>query len=237
MLRAGILADGELRKGDDGTPQGSICSPVLANIFAQYCIDQWIKHEIPKYLHGKIHLVRYADDLVIITNKTDAPRIMKALKGRLARFSLQLNEEKTKMINFSKPEFNKTNKQEGFNFLGFTIYLGKSKTGRGVVKIKTASKTLSKKLKDFTTWCKENRGRYRLKELWKTFQSKVRGHVQYYGISHNMERLQIFIHNTKKIFFKWINRRSQRKSFDWVKFNLFMELNPLPKPKIVHRLF
>jgi len=196
MLRAGILADGELRKGDDGTPQGSICSPVLANIFAHYCIDQWIKHEIPKYLHGNIHLVRYADDLVI-----------------------------------------KTNKQEGFNFLGFTIYLGKSKTGRGVVKIKTASKTLSKKLKDFTTWCKENRGRYRLKELWKTFQSKVRGHVQYYGISHNMERLQIFIHNTKKIFFKWINRRSQRKSFDWVKFNLFMELNPLPKPKIVHRLF
>ena len=237
MLRAGILADGELRKGEDGTPQGSICSPVLANIFAHYCIDQWVKHEIPKYLHGSIHLVRYADDLVIITNKTDAPRIMQALNGRLNRFSLQLNEEKTKMINFSKPEFNKTNRQEGFNFLGFTIYLGRSKTGKGIVKIRTASKTLSKKLKDFTTWCKENRCKYRLKELWKTFQSKVRGHIQYYGVSHNMERLQRFIHTTELIFFKWINRRSQKKSFNWVKFKLFMELHPLPKPRIVHRLF
>jgi len=162
---------------------------------------------------------------------------MKALKGRLARFSLQLNEEKTKVINFSRPEFNKTNKQEMFNFLGFTIYIGRSRKGFAVIKIKTASKTFARKLKDFTAWCKENRCRYRMKELWKTFQSKVRGHIQYYAVSHNLEKVQEFIYHAKMIFFKWINRRSQKRSFDWVKFNLFERMNPLPTPRIIHYLF
>ena len=101
--------------------------------------------------------MRYADDIVIMANKMDALRIMKALKGRLARFSLQLNEEKTKMINFSRPDFDKTSKQEVFNCLGFTIYIGRSRNGFAVVKIKTASKTFARKLKDLTKWCKENR--------------------------------------------------------------------------------
>ncbi len=109
MIRAGILADGELKRSDEGSPQGSIVSPVLANIFAHYAIDLWIKDEEmqSKYLHGNIHFVRYADDFIICTNKMDASRIVKALEGRLKRFGLKINKEKTKVINFSKAELDK----------------------------------------------------------------------------------------------------------------------------------
>src|SRR5680860_1792176 len=100
-----------------------------------------------------------------------------------------------------------------------------------------SKKTLSKKLKDMTKWIKEAKSIYPLKELWKTFQSKMRGHIQYYGVSFNAKRMSTFVHKSKEIFFKWINRRSQRKSFSWNKFLLFEKGNPLPPIQIVHRLF
>ena len=237
MLRAGILTDGELTKSDFGTPQGSICSPVLANIFAHYAIDKWMETTVPKYLYGSVHIVRYADDFVIFTNESDVPRILKALKGRLERFSLELNLEKTKVVNFSKSDYVKGIKQGELNYLGLTFYFGRSRKGKALVKIKTNRKTFNKKLKEITAWCKTNRNKYRLAELWKTFSAKVRGHIQYYGVSHNFKALSTFIYEAKRIFFKWINRRSQKKSFNWKKFELYMKLKPLPTTKIVHRLF
>ena len=237
MLRAGVLANGELSMSDTGTPQGSIVSPILSNIFAHYCLDLWITHEIPKFLQGEARLVRYADDFVIVTNKADAPRILKALRGRLERFSLEINDEKTKVKTFSKSEFEKTGRQVPLDFLGFTFYIDKSLKGKTIVKVKTASQTLSKKLKDVSEWIKKDRCRYRLKELWKTFQSKMRGHIQYYGVSFNFKGMNAFVWKSKEIFFKWINRRSQRKSFSWEKFSLFEKRNPLPAIRIVQRLF
>ena len=237
MLRSGILTDGELKKSDTGTPQGSIVSPVLANIFAHYAIDQWLITTVPKYLHGNIHFVRYADDFVIFTNKRDVPRIIKALKGRLERFSLELNLGKTKVINFSKTDYVKGKKQDDLDYLGFTFYFGRSRKGKALVKIKTNRKTFTKKLKEIMGWCKANRNIRRLNELWKTFISKVRGHIQYYSVSHNCKMVNSFVREATRAFYKWINRRSQRKSFNWEKFSQYMKLRPLPVVKIIHRLF
>lgn len=237
MLRAGVLADGELRKSDEGTAQGSCVSPVLANIFAHYAMDVWLREVVPGHTRGKVHMVRYADDLVICTNRVDAPRILKALEGRLDRFSLRLNSDKTQIVDFSRYDYEKGKKQGTFNFLGFTLFIGRSRKGRPIVKIKTAKKTFATKLKAISEWCKKNRNNYRLAELWKSFRAKMKGHINYYGISHNFERMAEFINQAKRIFFKWMNRRSQRKSFNWKKFSLYEMVKPLPKPAICHRLF
>jgi hypothetical protein len=237
MLRSGVLVDGDLKKSDDGTPQGSIASPVLSNIFAHYAIDVWMKEVVPKYLRGKIHVVRYADDFCICTNRADAPRILEALEKRLERFSLEMNSDKTEVIDFSRNLQSKGVKQGTFKFLGFTLFLGRSRSGKLIVKIKTNGKVFAVKLKAITEWCKKNRNKFRLRYLWKTFQAKIRGHIQYYGVSHNFASVSVFIFEAKRIFFKWINRRSQKKSFDWKKFDKFEKLFPLPKARIVHHFF
>jgi len=237
MLKAGVLSDGELKMSDDGTPQGSIVSPILANIFAHYAIDRFIKQNEKSLTADHIHMVRYADDLVLCVRYQDAERILDALKKRLERFSLKLNEEKTTVVNFSRGMANKGLKQGNFKYLGFTIYLGKSRSGKMIVKIKTNKNTLNRKLKAVTQWCKENRSAYRLSKLWKIFILKIRGHIQYYGVSHNFESVSNFVHEARRIFFKWINRRSQKKSFDWNRFVQFEKAFPLPQAKIVHRLF
>ncbi len=237
MLRSGILVEGELKKSDEGTAQGSICSPILANIFAHYAIDLWVKKMVPRYLHGKIHMVRFADDCVICADRLDIPKILKALEGRLERFSLKLNLEKTKIVEFSRAKSRKGIRQGSFNFLGFTFYVGKSRMGYPIVKLKTARKTFSTKLKMITLWCKINRNRYRLAALWKSFIIKMRGHLNYYGVSHNSEMVECFLTRSVRIFFKWINRRSQKRSFNWKKFTLYTRLRPLPVVSVVHPLF
>jgi group II intron reverse transcriptase/maturase len=237
MLKAGILTEGELKVGDDGTPQGSIASPVLANIFLHHAIDIWVRDRVFPVVDGKIHMVRYADDIVLVVDSKDAARVMVGLKKRLERFSLALNESKTKVISFCRRDLKKGLQQGVFKFLGFTFYFGKSRKGKWIVKIKTAKKTYATKLRDITSWCRECRNKHRLAYLWKIFQSKIRGHIQYYGVSHNGEMVEKFVYAGTRIFFKWINRRSQRKSFNWDQFNAYMKLFPLPKTKIVHRLF
>jgi group II intron reverse transcriptase/maturase len=237
MLKAGVLSDGELVMSDDGTPQGSIVSPILANVFAHYAIDRFIRDNASELSSDHIHMVRYADDLVLCVRHKDAEKVLTKLKERLERFSLELNEGKTSVVNFSKVFAAKGIEQGKFKYLGFTFYLGKARNGAIVVKLKTNKETFKRKLKAMTEWCKENRNKFRLAKLWKTFSSKIRGHIQYYGVSHNFESMKMYVFEAKRIFFKWINRRSQKKSFNWKKFDQYVEAFPLPKIKIAHRLF
>jgi group II intron reverse transcriptase/maturase len=238
MFKAGILTDGDLRITEEGVPQGSICSPVMANIFAHYALDKWVEDMVKPVCKGKVALFRYADDGVICCQyEEDAMRIRGTLGKRLEKFNLHLNEEKTKLVSFDKRAAARGEKQGTFDFLGFTFYWGKSQSGWTIPKLKTRAKTMRTKLKRVNEWVKEIRNKQPMREIWRTFKAKLRGHVQYYGVSHNIHRVDGFLQQATRIMFKWLNRRSQRKSFNWEKFNLFREIDPIPTAKIVHKLF
>lgn len=238
LFKAGVLRANELMVTDEGVAQGSGCSPILANIYADHVIDQWFENTVKKHCRGKVEMFRYCDDIVICCRyQTDAVRIKRALIKRLEKYKLSLNEEKTKCVNFSKRQKRQGVKQGSFDFLGFTIYLGSSRVGAIIPKVKTSRKRLASKLNNLTLWIKGHRSRIPLKQLWKTLRAKLRGHIQYYGVSHNFRSVSCYIHRAIRIMFKWLNRRSQRKSFDWEKFRLFIERHPLPPASICHRLF
>jgi len=238
MFKAGILSEGELKMTEEGVPQGSVCSPILANIFAHYVVDLWFEVKIKKECKGTVHMVRYADDMVICCNdKEDALYIREQLNERLAKFNLKLNEEKTKLVDFSRKKARAGIKQGTFDFLGFTIYWGRSEKGYVIPKLQTRGKTMRVKLKKMNDWAKKTRSAMPLKEIWKIFKTKLTGHFRYYGVSHNSDRLNEFHRAALSIMFKWLNRRSQRKSFTWEKFWKFVERELTPTPKIYLRLF
>lgn len=237
MLKAGILAEGELTVSEEGVPQGSCCSPVLSNIVAHYVIDEWLEETVKPLMRGTVKTFRYADDLVICCRyEEDAVRIRRVLGKRLEKYKLKLNEEKTKMVKFSKSKIRRGIKQEVFDFLGFTFYLGRSKRGAIIPKLKTCGKRYRIKLNRVKAWAQQIRNREPLASIWKTFCAKLRGHVQYYGVSFNSRSVGKFLITAERILFKWLNRRSQRKSFDWNKFRLFQKKHPLPKVKVHHKL-
>lgn len=238
MLKAGILTEGELSMSDEGVPQGSCCSPVFSNIVAHHVIDEWLENTVKPLMKGTLKAFRYADDLVICCRyEEDAVRVRKALGQRLEKYKLKLNEEKTKMVSFSKKKTRLGIKQEGFDFLGFTFYLGKSLRGAVIPKVKTCGKRYRSKLNKVKDWVKQIRNQEPLGNIWKTFCSKIRGHVQYYGVSFNIKAVKKFLREAEKIMFKWLNRRSQRKSFEWDKFRKFQKEHPLPEAKVRHKLF
>jgi RNA-directed DNA polymerase len=238
MFKAGVLSKDELTISAEGVPQGSICSPILANIFAHKVLDEWVEKIIQPYCEGKVKLFRYADDAIICCEiESDAKRIRESLPNRLSKYKLTLNEEKTNMVNFSKTKAQQGLPQESFDFLGFTFYWGKTRKGRVIPKLKTSGKRMNNKLEKVGIWIKDMRNKVKLKELWGTFCAKLRGHTQYYGVSFNSAQIQKFSWGATGIFFKWINRRSQRKSFTWKNFEKFMERFPLPKVKICHKLY
>lgn len=238
MFRAGVLVDGDLAVSEEGVVQGSLCSPVLSNIYAHEVIDSWIEKVVKGHCKGRVEMFRYCDDMMICCQyQSDAERVKEALNKRLAKFSLALNQEKTRLVQFSKAKARQNIKQEAFDFLGFTFYLGKSQRGILIPKVKTNGTRLRKKLKKVSLWARKVRNKAPLKEIWKAFGQKLEGHIQYYGVSSNTKSVQNFRDKTIRIMFKWLNRRSQRKSFGWEKFELFMSRHPAPKARICHVLF
>ncbi len=230
FLKGGILEQsGETTSPTVGTPQGGIMSPILANIYLNEALDQWF---IEKYASYTNIIVRYADDAVFFFKKKEtADAFLKDLQKRVERFGLTLNMEKTHTVDFNK------SKNNDFDFLGFTIYWGEKKKYRPrPLKFKTRKKSLHKKMQEFEQWIKGNRSAMRMAELWKKAGEKLRGHYVYFGLWTNYPKLWHFYSEAVKSLFKWLNRRSQKQSYDWAAFERRLENLPLPKPPFTQEL-
>lgn len=237
FLKGGYMEQGKYYKTDKGTPQGGVISPILANVYLHYVLDLWFEKSVKKHCVGQAYMVRYADDFVCCFQyEKDAQRFYLALKERLNKFKLEVAEEKTKIIPFGRfAEGNCKQKGEGkpptFDFLGFTHYCSQSKKGKFRVKRKTSKKKMRAKLKDSKTWLKINRHKD-MEVIINRLSRSLTGYYNYYCITDNTMTVYRFYNEIIKQLFKWMNRRSQRKSFTWEKFNLFLEKFPLPKPKV-----
>ncbi|WP_341817847.1 group II intron reverse transcriptase/maturase [Wolbachia endosymbiont (group A) of Andrena fulva] len=242
FLKAGIVEAGNYEATKQGTPQGGIVSPVLANIYLHYVLDLWIEKKFKPRSRGYIQVIRFCDDFVVCCeSKVDAEEFLELLKQRLNKFGLEVSENKTGVVKFGKREWQRAIREkrrtESFNFLGFTHYGAKSRRGRLMMGHKTSKLNLARKLKEIKEWLKIVRGSIRLKDWWQVLKAKLTGHYNYFGISGNYWCLKQFYTSVRKLAFKWINRRSQKKSMTWEQFVHYVEVNPLPKPKIHFSLY
>ena len=228
-LKAGVLdTNGEVIHPAAGTPQGGIVSPILANIYLHYCLDEWFQHVVKKYCRGEACLIRYADDFVCAFEREgDAERFYQVLGKRLEKFGLELSAEKTRVIAFDRGQ----SKQEGFEFLGFEFRWGQDRQGKAHVKRRTSRKKLRSSLDRFTEWCREKR-HCPVKDWFQELKPKLQGYYNYYGVSGNYASLQQFFGEAMQILRKWLNRRSQRKSYSWQGFRALIEHFQVPRPSI-----
>ena len=244
FLKAGIVENALVEKSDKGTPQGGPLSPLLANIYLHYTLDLWFEKKFRKSCKNRLRLIRYCDDFVVcFENQEEAERFYRELSERLEKFSLELEPSKTRLIEFG-PKAEKHAKQNGnrgpetFDFLGFTHYCGKSCKGKGFrMKRVTSGKQFRAKLRSFKEWLKRNRCRMRTNELWRIVSSKLKGHFLYYGISDNFSGITRFAYEFRKLLMKWLNKRGGRRELNWEKFNLMEKRFPLPKPRIMVKLY
>ena len=242
FLKAGVMEEGVLESTEAGTPQGGLCSPVLSNIYLHYVLDLWFEKIVKENMRGYVELVRYCDDFVIVAQyKEEAEKILSLLERRLNKFGLDLSKEKTRLIEFGR--YARTNaekkgkKPDSFDFLGFTHFCDKSRKGNFKVGRKTRKKKYNEKLKEMNGWLKAVRNTAEIKEWWKVLAAKLRGHYEYYGISGNHDSIMAFYIQTCDMAFKWINRRSQKRSMNWEQFGAYLKKYPLPKPEIKHNLY
>lgn len=223
FLKSGIMEEGLVKASEEGTPQGSILSPLLSNIYLHYVLDQWFELRMKKAFRGEAYYFRYADDFVACFQyKSDAELYLKMLEARLEEFHLELSKEKTKLLEFGRyAEANtrkKGGKPETFDFLGFTHYCGKTRHGVFKVKRRTMSKKFTYKLKEFNSWLKKERSHLKKGEILMKAKQKWQGHLNYYAITDNLPECEAFGHWLKRILLKWLNRQSQRKSYTWEGF-------------------
>jgi group II intron reverse transcriptase/maturase len=237
-LKAGIMDGKELVFPEKGSPQGSVISPLLANVYLHEVLDQWFADVVVAHCRGKVVMYRYADDFVIgCATEEDARRIMKVLPLRFAKYGLQINAEKTKLVRFARPAWGFDPAKHGpkpdtFTFLGFTHYWGKTKKGGHTIKRKTEGKRLRRTLSTFWQWCRDNRHRP-LEDQYRTLCAKLRGYYQYYGVRCNSDCLELVHYTAERAWRYWLNRRGGRK-LTWKQFGRLKAQFPLPRPTIVH---
>lgn len=235
-LKAGVLEEGQITKSSLGTPQGSVCSPLLANVYLHYALDEWFYNDVLPRLKRRASLTRFCDDFVMVfEDYSDCVRVQRVLSARMGRYALTLHEGKTQLVDFrfTRPQTTKA-KATTFNFLGFTHVWGKSQKGKFVVRQHTAKDRYAKALKALNEWCKTNRHRP-IEEQREKLKMKMQGHYAYYGITGNGRRLQWYMRRVERIWQKWLSRRTRNGAISWERFYKMLQRFPLPRPRIVHQ--
>jgi len=239
FLNAGVMDEGKFSETDKGSPQGGILSPLLANIYLHYILDLWFERHVKRQLKGYTCLIRYADDFVVcFQNDDEAKEFSEMLRQRLDKFGLKTAKDKSRIIDFGRRAWYKAKQTGGkvltFDFLGFTHYCDKTRKGKFKLGRRTANSRFRQKIKATNLWLKNVRNLVELKQWWQVLGKKLIGHYNYYGISGNTPQIRKFYKRSVSLAYKWINRRSQKKSYNWEQFCRFLKYNPLPRPKIYH---
>ena len=242
-LSAGVLEAGSVRLSDNGTPQGGVISPLLANVYLHHVLDQWFVHDVQPRLSGKSFLIRYADDAVLVfSSRADAQRVMDVLPKRFGKYGLRLHPEKTRLCDFRSTKRHDAEPPSGtgarrtFGMLGMTHYWAESRKGRPVVKRKTSSKSMSRALRRIGQWCRYNRHRP-IAEQHAALVAKVRGHYAYFGVTGNLRALSNFVWVVMRTWWSWLSRRGNQRHMPWHRFAQLLTRYPLPPPRIVHSIY
>jgi group II intron reverse transcriptase/maturase len=239
-LNAGVLESGDVSYSGTGTPQGGVISPILANVFLHEVVDVWFKHTVKPRLMGRARLIRYADDMLMVFGREDdARRVLAVLPKRFEKYGLTLHPEKTRLVKFRRP---RSDERKGgprgprpgtFDLLGFTHYWGRTRRGGWAVKRKTAADRFSRALSRIARWCRRHR-HLKVREQWKALSRKLTGHFGYYGITGNTKALDCFRFRVKRVWRKWLSRRSQTAFIAWDRFALLERRYPLPPARLAH---
>jgi group II intron reverse transcriptase/maturase len=244
-LKAGVLEDGKLSYPDEGSPQGGVISPILANIYLHEVLDRWFEETVKPRLRGKAFVVRFADDfLIAFSLESDARRVHEVLPRRFEKFGLTIHPEKTRLVRFFRPRRDSTgtgqDSQGGspgsFVLLGFTHFWSRSLQGNWVIKRRTASSRFRRALGRIDDWCRQNR-HVAIKEQQRQLSLKLHGHYGYYGITGNSHAIGRFRYWVGRMWRRWLNRRSQHARMPWDKFNRLLKAYPLPPARCVHSVF
>jgi len=242
FLKAGYMEEGAFMETVKGTPQGGNISPMIVNVFLHYVMDEWYEKEVKPRMKWQGYVVRYCDDLVVLVqSKEEAGMILKELKQRLADNGLTVNGDKTHAVSFGRYEkenaLKARRKMNTFDFLGITHYIGTSRWGKFKVGRKTSKKRLRRSCVAINRWMSTIRNALPLKEWWEQLITKMKGHYAYYGVSDNSRSLKAFYQAVVRLAHKWINRRGQRVTMGWQRFNEYLKRHPLPSPRIVHKFY
>ena len=240
FLKAGVMEDGAVTASEEGTPQGGLVSPVLANIYLHYVLDMWFEKRFARHCRGKAFLVRYCDDFIACFQyEGDARQFLAELRKRLADFALEVEPSKTGLIRFGSAapwHCRKEGRPKTFNFLGFTHYVHRSRRGCFVVGRRTERKRFQRKLQELNERLRALRVRGGTAMLC-YFRQHMQGHIRYYGVSGNYRQLAAYAHFASRLLYKWLNRRSQRRSATWAGFRTTLQNRWLPPLRIYHNLY
>jgi RNA-directed DNA polymerase len=235
-INVGVIDDGRLLQSETGTGQGQIISPLLANVYLHFVLDEWIEREVKPRLRGKVFLIRYADDAVLCFQyREDAAKVLTVLPKRFAKYGLTLHPEKTRLVAFGREALASADragtKPDTFDFLGLTHKCARSRRGKFTVHVKTMKKRLRRSLKRVAEWCQTHR-HYDVAWQHATLNAKMRGHYQYYGRPTNYRSLWQFYRGVRQVWKKWLGRRTRGRTMTWEKYAKLLNRHPLLRPRI-----
>jgi len=237
-IQVGVIEEGRLLMSETGTGQGQPISPLLANAYLHYVLDEWFEEVVKPRLKGEAHEIRFADDAVLcFEHKEDAEKVKEVLTKRFSRFGLTLHPEKTRLVEFGRYAAGNAKKQgkkpQTFDFLGFTHMCARSRKGKFTVHVKTIGKRLRRGLKAITEWCQKHRHEP-VDAQQKTLNAKLRGHYQYYGRPTNGHSLRQFYRSVRRIWKQWLSRRTRGRWLTWERYDKILRQRPLLLPRIMH---